>query len=64
MLYTIYGSEVFKHIRIMPIVDNKINHKVGHTSELEKQLLKKLFKWANKNKVILIFTIMHFLKKK
>ena len=27
------------------------------------KLLKKLLKWANKNKVILIFTMLHFLKK-
>ena len=30
---------------------------------LKNKLLKKLFKWANKNKIILIFTMMHFLKK-
>ena len=27
-----------------------------------KLLLKKLFKWANKNKIISIFTMLHFLK--
>ena len=28
-----------------------------------KLLLKKLLKWANKNKIILIFTMLHFFKK-
>ena len=28
-----------------------------------KLLLKKLLKWANKNKIILIFTMLHFKKK-
>ena len=28
-----------------------------------KLLLKKLLKWTNKNKIILIFTMLHFLKK-
>ena len=31
---------------------------------LEKQIIiKKLLKWANKNKIILIFTMLHFFKK-
>ena len=30
---------------------------------LKNKLLKKLLKWANKNKIILIFTMLHFLKK-
>ena len=28
-----------------------------------KLLLKKLLKWANKNKIVVIFTMLHFLKK-
>ena len=31
--------------------------------KLKNKLLKKLLKWANKNKIILIFTMLHFLKK-
>ena len=30
--------------------------------ELEKQIIKKTVKWANKNKIISIFTILHFYK--
>ena len=35
---------------------------LAFTDELEKQILKKLLKWANK-KIILIFTMLHFFKK-
>ena len=31
--------------------------------ELEKQIIKKTVTWANKNKIISIFTILHFLQK-
>ena len=46
--------------------------KVGNTSEflfwnllmnLKNKLLKKLVKWAHKNKIILMFTMLHFLKR-
>ena len=35
---------------------------LAFTDELEKQILKKLFKWANK-KIILIFTMLYFFRR-
>ena len=37
---------------------------LAYIDELEKQLLKKLLKWANKKQITSIFTMLNFLKKK
>ena len=44
--------------------DTTQNFFLAFTDKLEKPIfIKKLFKWANKNKITLIFTMFHFLNK-
>ena len=40
------------------------NFHLAFIDEPEKQILKKLLKWANKKQIILIFTMLHFKKKR